>query len=221
MPDSDDFQMPPEEQRLNEILMKILDYQYSLPNGPAVELDELLREGALSPSDGDFLKSHSVTYKPHRLSDYHAMDMLHMPTADGGCMFIGPSGLSPTKRTAPLRAFGSIVDNFLQLPRPRDELLLHIELTEHDGLGVSPGFISFGFGSAEWRERLPAIRGVAGEFGLRPWQDDVVQSGHTLSFKISADAAQTAAATVALLSRGCGFNDDTEIRYSAGALDEA
>ena len=165
MPDSADFQMPPEQERLSEILTKILGYQHSLPDGRAVELDELLREGVLSPLDEEFLTSHSVT--------------------------------------------------------PPDDLLLHIEFTERDGLGVSPGFISFGFQSAEWRERLPAIRSIAAEFGLRPWQDEVVQSSHTLSFNISADAAQTAAATVALLSRGCGLSDETEITYAAGALDEA
>jgi len=221
MPDLDDYQLPPEQKRLHEILTKILNYQYSLPDGRAVELEELLREGALSPSDGEFLTSHSITYKPHRLSDYHAGDMFHMPTTDGGCVFVGPAGPPLTKRTAPLRVFGSVVESFLQLPTSPDDLLLHIEFTERDGMGVSPGFISFGFGSARFRERLPAIRRVAVEFNLQTWQDEVVQCTHSLSFKISANAAGTAAATVALLSRGCGLTDDSEITYSAGALDEA
>lgn len=219
MPDSDEFVLPPDEAQLHEILMKILAYQHSLPDGRAVGLDELRREGVVSPSDNEFLTSHSVTYKPHGLSDYHAMDMLHMPTEDG-CVFIGPGGPPLTKRTAPLGVFEPIVENFLELPRPDDELLLHIELTEHDGLGVSPGFISFGFRSADWRRHLPSIRAVAAEFGLGPWQDEVVQGSHTLSFKISANAAQTAAATVALLRRGCGLTEETEIVFSAGALDE-
>src|SRR5688572_27276285 len=144
MPDSDHFQRPPEEQRLHEILTKILNYQYSLPDGRAVELDELLRKGALSPSDGEFLTSHSVTYKPHRISDYHASDMLHMPTDSGGCVFIGPCGPPLTKRTAPLRALGDIIENFLQFPRAEGELFMHIDSSDRDGVGVSPGFISFG-----------------------------------------------------------------------------
>jgi hypothetical protein len=48
-------------------------------------LDELQREGVLDAADIEFLSSNSVTYKPHRVSDYHALDMFHMPTADGGC----------------------------------------------------------------------------------------------------------------------------------------
>src|SRR5213596_1277291 len=112
--------------------MKIVTYQHSLSNGRAVDLDELHRNGVLSPADAEFLSSHSVTYKPHRLSDYHAGDMLHMPT-DGGCVFIGPAGPPLTKRRASLGVFQSIVESFLRLPRPQDELLLHIEFTEHDG----------------------------------------------------------------------------------------
>jgi hypothetical protein len=85
----------------------------------------------------EFLTTRSVTYKPHRLSDYHAGDMLHMPT-DGGCVFIGPSGPPLTKRRSSLSDFQSIVESFLRSPRPQGELLLHIEFTDHDGMGVAP-----------------------------------------------------------------------------------
>src|SRR6266516_6478789 len=98
MPDSDDLPIPPEQERLVEILMKIVTYQHSLSDGRAVELDELRREGVLSPADAEILSSHSVTYKPHRLSDYHTGDMLHMPTDDGGCVFIGTARPPLTKR---------------------------------------------------------------------------------------------------------------------------
>jgi hypothetical protein len=83
MPDRDKYEMPPEQERMHQLLMKIVAYQRSLPNGRAVELDELKREGVLEPADIEFLSSNSVTYKPHRLSDYHALDMFHMPTSDG------------------------------------------------------------------------------------------------------------------------------------------
>ena len=115
MPDSDDFAIPPEQQQLHEIFEKIVTYQLSLPDGRAVELDELRREGVLSPADAEFLSSHSVTYKPHRLSEYHATDMLHMPT-DGGCVFIGPGGPPLTKRRVALSAFQPIVESFLVAP---------------------------------------------------------------------------------------------------------
>src|SRR5437016_152063 len=131
MPDSEDFKTPPEQEQLHEILMKILTYQHSLSDDRAVDLDELRREGVLSPANAEFLTSHSVTYKPHRLSDYHAGDMLHMPT-NGGCVVFGPSGPPLTKRGASLSTFQPIVESFLRLPRPQDELLLHIEFTEHD-----------------------------------------------------------------------------------------
>ena len=221
MPESDDFQIPPEHQQLHEILMKVVTYQHSLPDGRAVELDELRREGVLSPADAEFLTAHSVTYKPHRLADYHAGDMFHMPTDDGGCVFIGPGGPRLTKRRATLRVFQPIVESFLQLPRPRDELLLHIEFTEHDGMGVAPEMIGFNFQSAQWRARLAAIRDVAVEFGCHPFQDEEVQNSWTLTLRVVPDAARTAAAVVALLSRGCGFTDETQITYSAGALDAA
>src|SRR5438270_10486198 len=74
--------------RLNEILTKVMAYQQSLRGGRAVELDELGREGILTSDDVAFMSAHSVTYKPHRLSDYHAGDMLHMPTQDDGCVFV-------------------------------------------------------------------------------------------------------------------------------------
>src|SRR4051794_26738533 len=102
MPDPNDFTIPPEQEQLHEILMKIVTYQKSLPDDRAVELDELQRQGVLSPSDAEFLTAHSVTYKPHRLSDYHAGDMIHMPTDDGCCVFVGPCGPEPTKRRASL-----------------------------------------------------------------------------------------------------------------------
>jgi hypothetical protein len=218
MPDSDDFQMPPGQEQLHEILMKIVTYQHSLSDGRAVELDELCREGVLAPSDVQFLTTHSVTYKPHRLSDYHAGDMLHMPTA-GGCIFIGPSGSPLTERRASVKVFQSIVESFLRLPRPQDELLLHIEFTEHDGMGVATEMICFNLRSTTWRKRLPVIRSVASEFGFHPLQDEEIQGSWTLTFRIAPDVAHTAAAVVALLSRGCGLSDETEVAYSAGALD--
>jgi hypothetical protein len=221
MPDRDEYEMPPEQERIHQLLTKILAYQRSLPNGRAVELDELTREGVLEPADIEFLNSSSVTYKPHRLSDYHALDMFHMPTSDGGCVFIGPSGPVLMKRRAPLSGFQAIVESFLLLPRPRGELLLHIEFTEHDGMAIAPEMICFNFRSMDWRERLPAIRAVAAEFGFRPLQDEMLQGSHMLSFTIFANPSETATATVALLSRGCGFADAAEVTYSAGALDES
>jgi hypothetical protein len=220
MSDRDEFEMPPEQERIHQLLMKIVAYQHSLPDGRAVELDELKREGVLEPADIEFLNSNSVAYKPHRLSDYHALDMFHMPTSDGGCVFIGPGGPPLKKRRARLQALQAIVESFLQLPRPRDELLLHIELTEQDGMGIAPEMICFNFQSTHWQERLPILRAVAVEFGFKPLQDEVVQGSYTLTFTTATDPARTAKATVAFLGRGCGFAAEAEITYSAGALDE-
>jgi hypothetical protein len=219
MPDSDDYKIPREQEQLNEILMKIVTYQRSLSDGRAVDLDELQREGVLAPTDIEFLASHSVIYKPHPLSDHHALDMFKMPLATGGCVFVGPCGPPLAKHRASLRDFQPIVENFLQLPLPQDELLLHVEFTEHDGMGITPKMITFNFRSLRWRERLPVLRAIAGQFGFSPLQDEVVQGSHTLTFTIYLDAAQTAAATVELLSRGCGFTDETEIVHSAGAFE--
>jgi hypothetical protein len=206
--------------KLSKILSKIVAYQRSLPDGRAVELGELRHAGVLSLSDIEFMSANSVTYKPHRLTDYHAMDMLHMPT-EGGCVFVGPEGRPPNKRRARLGEFQPIVQNFLSMPRPREELLLHIEFTKHDGMGVAPKFISFTIRSKVWRERLTFLRSVAAEFGFSPFQDNEVQGKHALTFQVSANADHTAATVAALLSRGCGFPNDAEIIYSAGALDES
>jgi hypothetical protein len=115
--------------------------------------------------------------------------------------------------------FQPIVESFLRLPRPQDELLLHIDFTEHDGMGVAPEMMCFTFRSSEWRQQLSAIRNVAAEFGFQPFQDEEIQNSWALTFRIAPDIGRTAAAVVALLSRGCGFTDETEIIYSAGALD--
>ena len=220
MPNPDDI-FSGNQGRLHEILAKISDYQASLPDGRAVELEELRRQGVLSPADFEFMSSHSVTYKPHRMSDYHALDMLHMPTEDGGCIFFGPGGPQLTKRRTLLNQFQPVVQSFLRIPRPEDELLLHIDFGEHDGAGVSPIMICFSFESECWRVRLPAIRGVAAEFGFHPTQDEVVQNGHMLSYDVPKDIDRISAAVVAFLSRGCGLSDESEVVYSAGALDDA
>jgi hypothetical protein len=220
MQDSQDSAIPPEQEQLNQILAKIMAYHDSLPQDRAVDLDELLDKGVLSASDAEFLKSRSITYKPHRCSDYHAGDMFQMPTEDG-CVFIGPTGPPLKKRRAQLSAFQPIVENFLRLPRPQDELLLHIEITGHDGMGVAPEMICFTLHGEEWRQRLPAIRSVAAEFGILPFQDQEVQGSWCLIFRFGPDVARTAAAVVALLRRGCGFADERRITYSAGALDAA
>jgi hypothetical protein len=66
MTDSDVFETSSGQERLSEILTKIVTHQHSLPDGRAVELEELERESILSPDDLAFLTAHSVTYKPHR-----------------------------------------------------------------------------------------------------------------------------------------------------------
>jgi hypothetical protein len=220
MPEPDEYQIPPEQERIQQLPAKILAYQYSLADGRAVELDELKREGVLDPADIEFLNSKSVTYKPHRLSDYHALDMFHMPISERSCVFIGPSGPPLKKRHALLQDFQAILESFLHLPRPTVELLLLIEFSEHDGMGVNPEMISYHFRSARWQEQLPAIRAVAAEFGIRPLQDDMDLGTRTLTFAIEADPVRIAAATVALLGRGCGFAQHAQVTYSAGALDE-
>src|ERR1700733_11242661 len=105
MPDSDAYKISPEQEKLGELLSKVMAYQCSLPDGRAVELDELTREGVLSLADFEFLTSHSVAYKPHRLSDFHALDTFRIPTANGGCAFIGHSGPPLSKRRARIRDF--------------------------------------------------------------------------------------------------------------------
>ncbi len=220
MPGPIEYKPSPELEQLNQILAKIMVYQHSLPDGRPVELDELQRQGVLSSADLDFLKQRSVSYKPHRLSDYHALDTLEMPTKEG-CIFIGPGGPPLKNRSAKLRDFQAVVQNFLTLPRPKDELLLHIQFAPaDDGVGVSPGHACFIFKSEQRRNKVPAIRSVARDLGLSSRQDVDIQDAHILAFDLSSDPNQTTAAVAALLSRGCGFSQNEDISYSAGALDQ-
>src|SRR5258708_22232279 len=98
-----------------------------------------------------------------------------MPTDDDGCVFIGPCGPPLMRRRAHLSVFEPIVESFLRLPKRQEELLLHIEFTEQDGMGVAPEMICFTLQGTEWRHRLPGIRSVAAEFGVHPLQDEEIQ----------------------------------------------
>jgi hypothetical protein len=206
-------------ERISQILTKITFYLRSLPEDRAVELDELIGEKVLSAEDVEFMREHSVTYKPHRRDDYHAMDMLHMPTADGGCVFMGPGG-GPAplkKRTHRGEGFQKVMEDFLRIPNP--DLLMHVEVAEDEAAWfcLAPKFLMFGFKSPEWRERIDTVRKLAGELGLSCWDDREVQERWHLSFEVSDDPATAAAIAYALLTRGCGISG--EITYSAGALD--
>jgi hypothetical protein len=202
-------------ERLGDLLSKITMYQRTLPTDRPVSLDELARESVLSADDILFMEKHSVTYKPHRMRDYHSMDMFHMPTEDGGCVFIGPGGPELKKRTHRVEGFQKVIEDFLRLPDP--DLLMHIEFTEDEGCGVSPKLLMFHFKSLEWRQRIDAVRDVAGELGIEPNDDRECQERWMLNFETPNDPATAAAVAYALLTRGCGIAG--EIIYSAGALD--
>jgi hypothetical protein len=204
-------------ERLGQLLTKITFYQRSLSEDRAVELDELIRENVLSAADVEFMRERSVTYKPHRLRDYHAMDMFHMPEPDGGCVFIGPGGPALKKRTHSVEGFQKVMEDFLRIPNP--DLLMHVEFAENEdaGFGLAPKLLMFHFKSGEWRKRGDEVRKVAAEFGVNQWDDRDVQGSRHLSFQVSDDPAVAAAIAYALLTRGCGLTG--EIIYSAGALD--
>ncbi len=65
-------------------------------------------------------------------------------------VLIGPGGPPLKNRSAKLHDFDGVVQNFLTLPRSEDELLLHIQFApSDDGVGVSPGHVSFVFKSEQ------------------------------------------------------------------------
>src|SRR5262245_11483279 len=72
----------------------------------------------------------------------------------------------------------------------RTNCLLHIEFTEHDGMGLAPEMICFNLRGEDWRQRLPAIRSVAAEFGLQPFQDEEIQSSWSLTFRMAPEGAR-------------------------------
>jgi uncharacterized repeat protein (TIGR04138 family) len=208
----------PEQDQLNEILQKIVVYQHSLPDGRAVEREELERCGILRPADIAFMKSHSVTYEPARRNSFRGAS-LTLPTLSG-CTISMVGGPPLKKRMCPLRGFQQIVADFLKLPRAERELLLHVEFSEFDGIGVSPRLIMFDFRGLRMQARLSAIREVAAERGLTLRHDRKVEGRWSLSFVAPSGADNTASSVAALLRHGCGLDDETEITYSAGALDE-
>jgi hypothetical protein len=202
--------------RVHEILTKILTYQRAQSGAPA-GLDELLAAGALTAADRDFLDAHAIDYKPHALADYHAGDMFHIPTGEG-CMFVGPVGPPLPKHSARLADLPGIIERVLALPRPDDELLLHIELTAEDGLGISPGHVGFILHRSEWRARAATIKAVAAEHGLSPFQDSPeLQGNYILSFAMAP--TEVSATVLDLLRRGLGLTDTNEIIYACGAID--
>ena len=97
---------------------------------------------------------------------------------------------------------------------------MHIEFSEEDGMSISPGGISFLLMNPEWRRLLPRLRDVASKWKLQLWQDEEIQGTWILSFRLDLSPRRTAEAAVALLREGCGFPDDYEVVFSAGALDE-
>jgi hypothetical protein len=202
-------------ERIVQISMKVTIYQQSLPKDRAVPLDELVKEGALSAEDIEFMESHTVTYKPHRLADYHANDMFHMPTSDGGCVFIGPGGPELKKRKYAVEGFHKVMEDFLRLPNP--DLLMHIEVAEGVSCGLSPNLFGLIFRPAVRQETLSRVREVAAELGLVPCDDREVQGSWIVGFKMPDNPSEAAAVAFALLTRGCGLSG--EITYSAGALD--
>jgi hypothetical protein len=207
---------PDPTMRLGQLLTKINTYQRLLSVDRPVELNVLIRENVLNSDDIEFIKTHDVTYKPHRLADYHSMDMFHMPTEGGGCVFIGPGGPPLKKRTTALKDFQRIIESFLNLPNP--DLLLHIEITEKDGAAVGAGILLFHFQSQDWKDRAEIVREAGGRVGVSAFQDYEVQNHRSLSFKVEESAA-LATLTVKVLQDGCGFNPESQITYSAGALD--
>jgi uncharacterized repeat protein (TIGR04138 family) len=209
---------PDADDKLHSILTKIISYQHLRANGAAVELEELKREKVLSPDELAFMVERGVVYKPYRTADYyHAGDMLQMPTKEG-CVLVGPDGPKQKKRSALLRDFRAILESLLQLPS--EGLMIHVELSDRDGMGISPALIIFRFETERWKERLEFIREVGRQHELEALQDAEVQCGWMLGFRHALAGTALADLAVALLGRGCGFEDQTEVNYSCGALDQ-
>ena len=206
--------------RVQEILSKIVAYQHD-HSGDPVALGTLVTAGVLSPDDQTFLESHAINYKPHSLTDYHAGDMFHIPT-DDGCMFVGPAGPPLPKHSARLSELPEIIERVLRLPIPADELLLHIELTAEDGVGISTGLLCFILHAPEWRSRAGTVKLVAAEHGLSPFQDSPeLQGNYILSFTPTTDASSLTQIALDLLRRGLGLADDNQITYASGAIEMA
>jgi hypothetical protein len=202
--------------RLGQLLGKVCCYQQMLAVDRAIEMDELVHEKVFDESDIEFIRANNVTYKPHRLGDYHAGDMFHMPTAEG-CVFIGPTGPPLKPRRAAIKDLPPIIGAVLKLPDP--DLLLHIELPDCGGIALSPGSLLFTVQSDKDKGRAQAIRDTAGKHGFAPKDDyESSQGDRFLSFKVD-DNSTLASLTVIVLQSGCGLAADGEITYSAGALD--
>ena len=206
--------------RVHEILTKIMEHQRTHSGDPA-SLDTLIAAGVLSSDDESFLKAHSIDYKPHSLNAYHAGDMFHIP-ADDGCMFIGPAGPPLPRHSARLSELPGIIERVLRLPLPADELLFHIELSAEDGVGISSGLLCFILHTPEWRSRAEAIKSVAAEHSLTPFQDNPeLQGNYMLSFTPTADPSSLTLIAMDLLRRGLGLADDDQIAYASGAIEVA
>jgi hypothetical protein len=230
MPVSDHFKPRPHRRELFALLNKILTYQKSLADARAVELEELEREGVLSPADLEFMQAHSIAYTPHRRTDRSARDMLSLPTAEGK-IEVGPSGPPPENRVVFMRDFRTVTENFLRLTaqvKKPDPDGLKVRFTERDWMNISAQAIMILLSNPQWTSRLATIQEVATELGLellarnRALAEGVERSERPrpLNYRAFLDQNRTAGAVVAILGRGFGCDEASEISYSASALDE-
>lgn len=202
--------------RLGQLLEKICWYQGMLAVDRAIEMGELVRENVLDQSDLEFIRAKNVTYKPHRLGDYRVGDMLQMPTEEG-CVFMGPTGPPLKQRRGAIKDLPAIIRAGLKVPDP--DLLLHIELPDYGGFAVSRGSLLFTVESDKDKGRAQAIRDTAAKHGFAPENDyESSQGDRFLSFKVDDDST-LASLTAALIENACSLGLETEITYSAGALD--
>ncbi len=199
--------LPAQESRFQEILLKIVTYQYTLWEDRPVDLAELREKQVLSAADFEFMTANSVKYTPRRLSDKSAEAMLAMETASGAFLESVNQNASHTVCILSVADLESAIESLLESPHPAGEILLHIRLSEHDALALSVNDLGFAFQQPDWKQHLPQLKQVAAEFGLDPMQDSVDANGHhLLAFPTPLDSTLAAQLLRQLLQRGCGLS---------------
>jgi hypothetical protein len=212
--------LDPLAQRVFAILQRILEFQ-AAHGGAAAPLEALAAEGALSKDDLAFLQSHSIKYTPGKLKGCHGGGSFEIPTPDG-FIFIGSGCATLPKHRTPLAELAGVIEQVLGLPRPSQDLILQIELSEDDGVGIAPGMITFLLQQPELRARASAIKTVAAEHGLSPFQDSPdLQGRYVLTFRLfEAAPRMVARVSIAILRRALGLADDDEMTYASAALED-
>lgn len=196
----------PDSDRLQEMMLKVVTYQYTLWEDRPVPLAELQEKHVLSPADLEFISAYGIRYVPHRLAEANAGEMFVLADAASAPSHVLFPGSPYIQRPLTPQALGNLVETLLLSGDAPNEILLHAALPADDALAVTSNEIGFVLKQSDRQLRAERLKGVAAEHGLGPLQDTPHHGdGYLLALPTPVDPAVAGALVTDLLRRGCGL----------------